>query len=361
MSTLTTNYLAPSGREEAWRFTPLARVGGLLDPEVALEGVLSVELSSGDGAVEISQRSASEIQPISNSDDLATIRVRNAVNEVTHIEVAKNAQISEPIILTRKNLTNLPQASRTLISCGENSHATIILQNSGTAILAEDIEFNVGQGATLTFVSLQEWDSTSVHLAREHAIIAKDATFNSIVVTIGGSLVRLLPTVEYSGPGSSADLQGLYFATDGQHLEHRLFVDHNVANAKSRVNYKGALAGDKAHTVWIGDVYIRANADGTDTYELNRNLLLSDGARADSVPNLEIETGEIVGAGHASTTGRFDDEQLFYLSSRGIPAEIARRLVIRGFFAEVIGKIHSQEIQDRLMNRIDNELSKVGA
>ena len=134
----------------------------------------------------------------------------------------------------------------------------------------------------------------------------------------------------------------------------------NVANAKSRVNYKGALAGDKAHTVWIGDVYIRSNAEGTDTYELNRNLLLSDGARADSVPNLEIETGEIVGAGHASTTGRFDDEQLFYLSSRGIPADIARRLVIRGFFAEVIGKISSQEIQDRLMNRIDNELSKVG-
>ena len=152
MSTLTTNYLAPSGREEAWRFTPLARVGGLLDPEVALEGVLSVELSSGDGAVKISQRSASEIRPISNSDDLATIRVRNAVNEVTHIEVAKNAQISEPIILTRKGLKGSPQASRMLISCGENSHATIILQNSGTAILAEDIEFDVAQGATLTFV-----------------------------------------------------------------------------------------------------------------------------------------------------------------------------------------------------------------
>lgn len=140
-----------------------------------------------------------------------------------------------------------------------------------------------------------------------------------------------------------------------------MHVDHNVPNAKSRVNYKGALSGDKARSVWIGDVHIRAEAEGTDTYELNRNLLLSDGARADSVPNLEIETGEIVGAGHASTTGRFDDEQLFYLSSRGIPAQIARRLVIRGFFSEIIGKIGSQEIEERLMNRIDDQLAKVGA
>ena len=126
------------------------------------------------------------------------------------------------------------------------------------------------------------------------------------------------------------------------------------------MNYKGALAGNNAHSVWIGDVFIRANAEGTDTYELNRNLLLSDGARADSVPNLEIETGEIVGAGHASTTGRFDDEQLFYLESRGIPAELARRLVIRGFFAEIVSKIGIEVIQERIMDRIDSELSKVG-
>ena len=153
---------------------------------------------------------------------------------------------------------------------------------------------------------------------------------------------------------------GIYFATAGQHFEHRIHVDHGVPNAKSRVNYKGALAGNEAHTVWIGDVYIRAAAEGTDTYELNRNLLLSDGARADSVPNLEIETGEIIGAGHASTTGRFDDEQLFYLMSRGIAMDEARRLVVRGFFAEIIGNIKDEEIQERLMSRIDDELLKAG-
>ena len=361
MSTLTSNYLAPTGREEAWRFTPLARVGGLLDASTDLVSVNSIKLSKSYADVKLSHKSAADLPAISASDDLATIRAREFLKEVTHIEIAANSSISEPVVLERTNLTGAAQASRTLISCGVNSHSTIILQNTGDAILADEIEFDLAPGSNLTFISLQEWGAKAVHLGRQHAVISKDATFNSIVVTVGGSLVRLLPTVEYSGPGSSADLQGLYFATDGQHLEHRLHVDHNVPNAKSRVNYKGALAGDKAHTVWIGDVYIRANAEGTDTYELNRNLLLSDGARADSVPNLEIETGEIVGAGHASTTGRFDDEQLFYLSSRGIPAEVARRLVIRGFFAEIIGKIKSEDIENRLMERIDSELAKVGA
>ena len=191
--------------------------------------------------------------------------------------------------------------------------------------------------------------------------MGRDATFNSITVTVGGSLVRLLPTVEYSDQGGSAELLGLYFATDGQHLEHRVHVEHGIPNAKSRVTYKGVLAGDQARTVWIGDVFIRGNAEGTDTYELNKNLLLTDGARADSVPNLEIETGEIVGAGHASTTGRFDDEQLFYLMSRGIPMSEARRLVIRGFFTEIISKIGSEAIEERLMARIDSQLERVGA
>ncbi|NBN92113.1 MAG: Fe-S cluster assembly protein SufD, partial [Actinobacteria bacterium] len=239
--------------------------------------------------------------------------------------------------------------------------ASVIVENTGDGIIGEEIEIRVEAGANLTFITLQEWGPKAVHMGRHHAIIGRDANFKSITVTIGGSLVRLLPTVEYSDQGSSAELWGVYFATDGQHLEHRVFVDHGIPRAKSRVNYKGVLAGDGARTVWIGDVFIRQNAEGTDTYELNKNLLLSDGARADSVPNLEIETGEIVGAGHASTTGRFDDEQLFYLMSRGIPMNEARRLVIRGFFTEIIDKIGDEVIQERLMSKIDIQLETLGA
>ena len=250
--------------------------------------------------------------------------------------------------------------SRVLVIAKEFSKATLIFENTGNSLIAEDIEFVLKPSSNLTFVTLQEFESEAVYAGRHHAIVDKDATFKSITVTIGGSLVRILPTVEFIGQGGDVDLQGVYFASAGQHLEHRLHVDHLVPNAKSRVNYKGVPAGESARTVWFGDVFIRAAAEGTDTYELNRNLLLTDGARADSVPNLEIETGEIVGAGHASTTGRFDDEQLFYLMSRGINIDDARRLVVRGFFNEIVGQIKNEDIEDRLMAHIDAELAKVG-
>ena len=152
----------------------------------------------------------------------------------------------------------------------------------------------------------------------------------------------------------------MYFADAGQHLEHRLFVDHEAPHCRSNVEYKGALQGETARTVWVGDVLIRASAEGTDTYELNRNLLLTDGARADSVPNLEIETGEIEGAGHASATGRFDDLQLFYLMARGIPEDEARRLVVRGFFASVVARIGVADIEEHLMAAIERELAGGG-
>jgi Fe-S cluster assembly protein SufD len=177
-----------------------------------------------------------------------------------------------------------------------------------------------------------------------------------VVVTFGGDVVRLHPRVSYAGPGAEAELFGLYFTDAGQHHEHRLLVDHNVPHCKSNVVYKGALQGESAHAVWIGDVLIEARAEGTDTYEMNRNLVLTDGARVDSVPNLEIETGEIVGAGHASATGRFDDEQLFYLMARGIPADEARRLVVRGFFAELVQQIAVPDIEERLLAKIETEL-----
>jgi Fe-S cluster assembly protein SufD len=289
-------------------------------------------------------------------------RVRELSTDVAVLKIAANTEVSEPIELSRKSFDlAAAEYSRVLIHVGSNARATVIASNTGDTLLAEDVEFKIESGASLTFVTLQEWDAQTVHVAKHHAIVDKDAVFKSITVTIGGSVVRLLPTVEFTGSGADAQLLGVYFATSGQFFEHRIFVDHCVPQAKSRVNYKGALSGDKAHTVWIGDVFIRANAEGTDTYELNRNLLLTDGARADSVPNLEIETGEIVGAGHASTTGRFDDEQLFYLMSRGISIEDARRLVVRGFFSEIINEISDSEVQDRLMDRIDSELIKVGA
>lgn len=361
ITSLNSNLLAPhtpTSREELWRFTPLAKLRGLHDLDVKLTSRVSLGNSKEVAGVVISIVDAKDAPIGSKTEDLVSLRVRELASKVLRVEVAANAEIAEPIFLARTVESLDPEVSRTEILLGANSRATIVVENVGSITLAEEIEMILDTGSQLNFVSLQEWESDAVHLGHHHAVIGKDATFNSTVITLGGSLVRLLPTVEYAGAGASAELSGIYFATSGQHLEHRIHVDHNIGHAKSRVNYKGALSGDKARTVWFGDVYIRANAEGTDTYEVNRNLLLSDGARADSVPNLEIETGEIVGAGHASTTGRFDDEQLFYLQSRGIPANIARQLVIRGFFLEIVSKLGLPEIEERIMSRIENELEK---
>ena len=357
MSVLTTNYLTPTGREEAWRFTPLKRLRGLHDgAAVQADRESLVTKGALPAGVTFTREN---LEPLSASDDVIIERIRGAVTSVAHLAIAANAEIEEPIFLGRSaGALDTAEFSRVRISLGTHAVATVIVENTTDTILAEDLEIYLAPGSNLKFVTLQEFESKSVYTARHHAIVDKDAMFKSITVTVGGDVVRILPTVAFQAPGASADLLGVYFATAGQFFEHRNHIDHAVPHAKSNVNYKGALAGQDAHTVWIGDVLIRAAAEGTDTYELNRNLLLSDGARADSVPNLEIETGEIVGAGHASTTGRFDDEQLFYLMSRGIAMADARRLVVRGFFNEIVMEIGNEEVQNRIMDRIDAELEK---
>jgi len=237
----------------------------------------------------------------------------------------------------------------------------VVLDHKGSATLSQNVEILVGDGAELTVISVQDWDDDAVHASAQYARIGRDARFKHVVVSLGGDLVRVTPSSKFTAPGGDVQMFGLYYADAGQHLEQRLFVDHAVANCKSRVMYKGALQGKDAHTVWVGDVLIRKEAEGTDTYEVNRNLLLTDGGRADSVPNLEIETGLIEGAGHASATGRFDDEHLFYLMARGIPEDIARRLVVRGFLNEIIQQIKVPELEERLTAAVERELAAVEA
>jgi Fe-S cluster assembly protein SufD len=246
------------------------------------------------------------------------------------------------------------------VRAGQFAEAVVVIDHRGSGTYADNVEFVVEDGARLNVIAVHDWADDVVHVSAHHAKLGRDATLKHTVITLGGDVVRLSPTTTFSDRGGDVELLGLYFADAGQHLEHRTFVDHAVPNCRSRVTYKGALQGDGAHTVWIGDVLIRAAAEGTDTFELNRNLVLTDGARADSVPNLEIETGEIAGAGHASATGRFDDEQLFYLQARGIPEDQARRLVVRGFFHEILVKINVPELRDRLEAAIEAELEAVG-
>ena len=254
-----------------------------------------------------------------------------------------------------------PSALHVIIDAKPFSRGTVILDHKGSAVLGENVEIIVGDEAEITVISIQDWDTEAVHNSAQFAKLGRNSKLRHMVVSLGGKTLRVSTSAEFTQPGGDVELLGMYFADAGQYIENRLYVDHAVPNCKSRVTYKGALQGDKAHTVWVGDVLIRMAAEGTDTYELNRNLLLTDGARADSVPNLEIETGKIEGAGHASASGRFDDEQLFYLQARGINEREARRLVVRGFLNEIIQKIGNEEIESRLSASIEAELERSGS
>ena len=355
----------PTGREEIWRFTPLKRLRGL-HTDADLSGLtVGAEADAPEG-VRVEQLGADS--PLLGSsgyvpNDRVSARAWHEAGVRWAVTVPREAEFDAPVVvtLTGKGLEGAT-AGHTVVIAEPHSKATVVLRYEGSATLAENVEIVVGDGAHLTFVAVADWADDAVHHTHHHAKVGRDASFRHVAVSFGGDLLRMTTSVTYDGPGGDAELLGLYFADAGQHLEHRLFVDHNAPKTRSNVDYKGALQGEGAHAVWIGDVLIRKVAEGIETYESNRNLVLTDGCRADSVPNLEIETGEIEGAGHASTTGRFDDQQLFYLQSRGIAEDEARRLVVHGFFADIIRKIGVPAIEERLLATVEAELEKnVGA
>ena len=346
-----------TGMEEDWRFTPLKRLRGL-HTEV-LNGAAPAAAVTGPDSVRVETvgRDDARIGSAAIPEDRVSANAWENFTEATVITVPAEVQAEGEVSVVLTGQGAEASAQHVVIIAEKFSKAVVVLDHQGTAVVSENVEILVEDGAELTVISLQEWNDDAVHASSQQAKLGRDAKFKHIVVSLGGDLVRVTPSARFTAPGAEAELFGLYFADAGQHLEQRLFVDHAVANCKSNVLYKGALQGRNAHTVWVGDVLIRKEAEGTDTYEANRNLVLTDGARADSVPNLEIETGLIAGAGHASATGRFDDEHLFYLMARGIPEKVARRLVVRGFLNEIIQQIRVPAIEERLTAAVERELA----
>src|SRR5918994_1240366 len=357
------SFPALTGLEEEWRFTPLKRLRGLAtatpDATTTLRhehgdlppGVTVSTLDNGDARI------GSVLTPFDRISALAYGRAPGA----TLIAVAPDSVVAAPVTVRVVGGGEGVAYAHTFVEVGRFAAATLVLEQVGSTTLADNVEVSVADGAALTLVTVADWASDAVQAQHLKVKLGRDARITHIQVSLGGDLVRQFSSVEYAGRGGEAELYGLYFADAGQHLEHRQLVDHSVPDCRSYVSYRGALQGDGAHTVWVGDVLIQVAATGTDTYEINRNLVLTDGARADSVPNLEIETGEVAGAGHASATGRFDDEQLFYLMARGIPEAEARKLVVRGFFAELINKIPVEELRERLGGAIEARLAKAGS
>jgi len=358
-STNPEDFPVPYGKDEDWRFTPLKRLGGLHLPEgddARLTGAApAVTVAEQAGVtVETVTRDDARVGSVLTPDDRVSAAAWNSVSEATVVTIS--GEVAEPVRIDVVGSSADPAAMHLTVLVEENAQADVVIAHRGTAVLAQNVEFDVRRDARLNVVALQAWEGDAVHVSAQQASVATNAHFKHVAVSYGGGVVRLTPTARFAAERGEAEMYGLYFADAGQHLENRLFVDHNQPDCVSNVLYKGALQGTDARTVWVGDVLIRKEAEGTDTYEKNQNLLLSDGARADSVPNLEIETGVIEGAGHASATGRFDETQLFYLMARGISETEARRLIVRGFLNEIIQKIGIGDVEDELTAVMEDEL-----
>jgi len=343
-----------TGREVNWKYTPVAKLGDLIDGE--LDGS-PYEVSYADAAgatVEWVDRTHPLVGAAGIPEDRAAANAWTSFEKALHIRLEGDA---ETLTVVRNTLGGTARAAHTIVSAAKGATGLVVLDSQGDAKLTENVEIVLEDDANITVVSVQQWDDSALHLASQFARVGHGASLRHIIVSLGGDVVRVNPSAHLAEEGAEAELYGVYFADAGQHLEQQVYVNHDAPHTRSRVTYKGALNGEGAHTVWIGDVLIGRDATGTDTYEQNRNLVLSDGTRADSIPNLEIETGDIEGAGHASATGRFDDEQLFYLQARGIPEDEARRLVVLGFLSEVVQKIGEPVLEARLHEALEAELA----
>jgi Fe-S cluster assembly protein SufD len=347
--------------QEIWKYIPIDKIRGLDQDVIGEVAASNIGLRLAAG---VTSRWVDSTDALIGSAGLPEDRISAAAwtnaSKTLVIEIADSVEVSEPSFIAVNPSSHEAQALHVVVITGKHSSATIVLDHSGDGVVGENVELVLGAGSQLNFISLAQWNPGSTHVSSQFAKIGRDAKLKHVVVSLSGDLVRVTPTAFLAEPGGEAELYGVYLADAGNFFEHRPFIDHIAPNCVSNVAYKGALQAAGAHTVWVGDVLIRETATGTNSYELNRNLLLTDGARADSVPNLEIETGKIEGAGHASASGRFDDEQLFYLMARGVPEDDAKKLVVRGFLSEMIQKIGVAEVEQRLIKTIELELERVG-
>ncbi|AZC13828.1 Fe-S cluster assembly protein SufD [Microbacterium sp. ABRD28] len=351
----------PTGREVNWKHTPIERLAPLWQTDDAAARPTGITVGEHVGVtVDTLAPGSAPRGEVFTPEDYPAALAWVRTPEATRIRLRSGAELTEPVIVDVV-ADAAATFSHLVIEAEPHARGTVLLRHAGPALLAQNVEIIVRDGAALTVVSVQRWDDDAVHAAAHQARVERDGSLTHVVVSLGGSVVRVNPSVELAGAGSRAQLYGVSFSDAGQHLESQVYLHHKGPHTVGDVLYKGALQGESARSVWIGDVLIGRDAVGTDSYEANRNLVLTDGARADSIPNLEIETGDIAGAGHASATGRFDDEQLFYLQARGIPEAEARRLVVLGFLGEIVQRIGIPTLEEELIAAIERELEEGAA
>jgi Fe-S cluster assembly protein SufD len=280
----------------------------------------------------------------------------------TLVHIPANTRIELPIqALTYVDREGLAVFPHTVLVTEEGAELTFIDRyvspDLGHALSDAVVEIYAGPNSKITYVALQDWGRGMTHLSVQRAHVGRDAQVRSLGVAFGASLSRAEVESLLHAPGGSSEMLGLYFATGDQHFDHRSIQDHYGDQTSSDLLYKGVLRG-RSRTIYSGNVIIRQGAHKCDAYQTNRNVLLSEHAKADSIPNLEILSNDPVRCGHAASIGPIDEEALFYLQSRGIPYDEAQRLIVTGFFQEVLDRVTLPEIKASLESTIRAELDR---
>jgi Fe-S cluster assembly protein SufD len=215
-------------------------------------------------------------------------------------------------------------------------------------------EIFLGEGAEVGYVAIQKWGRNAWHMAEQQARLEKDSTLKLFNVTLGGRFSKTRVEASLAGQGASAELKGIYLASGEQFFDFHTLQDHRVGNTRSDLLFKGALQ-DTARTVYAGLIRIEKGAARSDAYQANRNLVLSDHAKATSIPMLEIDNND-VRCTHGATVGPVDPQSMFYLQSRGIPAATAKRMIVQGFFGEVLERIPFEQARKLVETELEARL-----
>jgi Fe-S cluster assembly protein SufD len=333
---------------------------GHLDPALEARGVIFTDLDRA--AVEhpqLVERHLHALVPTSRSKFTALHGAFRAGG--TFLYVPPGVAVEAPIqTLTWLDADGAAVFPHTLIVVGEDAEVTFIDRYAspdlGRALSDAIVEIHAGPASRVRYVSIQEWGDGVTHLGIQRARLSRDVDFRAVAVGFGGSLARAEAETILAEPGGFSEMLGVFFADGSQHFDHRTEQDHRAAHCTSDLLYKGALR-DESRAVYSGWVHVRPGAQRTDAMQTSRNIVLSDRAKADAIPNLEIEAND-VRCGHAASVGPVEEDTLFYLQSRGIPRKEAERLIVFGFFQEVLDRIPLPEVREGVAHAIEQELAR---
>ena len=352
----------PSQETEEWRYTDLSD----FELSFGLHVPGGVRTTSGqdlDGAAEshadLVERTLHTLVPTDRTKFTALHGAFRTGG--TFLYVPRDVRVELPLqTLTYLDADDAATFPHTLLIADEGADVTFIDRFTSpdlTRALSDAVvEIVVGDGAHVRYVSIQEWGSGVTHLGIQRARVGRDAEFRSLAIGFGASLARAEAETVLAGPGGFSEMLGVFFADGTQHFDHRSVQDHVAPNCSSDLLYKGALR-DASRAVYSGWVHVRPGAQKTDAMQTSRNIVLSEHAKADAIPNLEIEAND-VRCGHAASVGPVDDETVFYLESRGIPRAEAERLIVTGFFQEVLDRVRLDEVRHNAELAIQEELAE---